>query len=90
MAVLCFGEILWDIFADGEHLGGASYNVAAHVRKLGHPSYIYSRLGDDRLGEKARKAIKKHGVKTDFHGNRVCGSGQPGSADFYNCEQHRL
>lgn len=66
MAVLCFGEILWDIFEDGEHIGGASYNVAAHISKLGLSSCIYSRLGEDRLGKKALEAMQKHGVCTDF------------------------
>lgn len=66
MAVLCFGEILWDVFPDQEYIGGASYNVAAHIHKLGAESYIYSRLGDDRLGSNAVNKVKGHGVCTEF------------------------
>jgi fructokinase len=66
MAVLCFGEILWDVFPDKEYIGGASYNVAAHVHKLGAETYIYSRLGDDRLGHNALAKVQGHGVCTDF------------------------
>ena len=66
MAVLCFGEILWDVFPDNEYIGGAPYNVAAHVHKLGSESYIYSKLGDDRLGHNALEKIQGHGVGTEF------------------------
>lgn len=66
MAVLCFGEILWDVFPDKEYIGGAPYNVAAHVHKLGAETYIYSRLGDDRLGHNAIEKVQGHGVCTDF------------------------
>lgn len=66
MSILCFGEILWDLFEDGAHIGGAAYNVAAHTAKLGSASYFYSRLGEDALGEKARGEIQRHGVKTEF------------------------
>ncbi len=66
MAVLCYGEILWDVFPDKEYIGGAPYNVAAHVQKLSGDSYIYSRLGDDRLGHNALEKVQGHGVNTEF------------------------
>ena len=66
MAVLCFGEILWDVFPDKEYIGGAPYNVAAHIHKLGGDSYMYSRLGDDRLGHNALAKVQGHGVGTEF------------------------
>lgn len=66
MSVLCFGEILWDCFPDQSRIGGAPYNVAAHVKKLGGDSYVISKLGDDDLGHAAMDKIKGHGVGTEF------------------------
>jgi fructokinase len=53
MNVLAFGEILWDIIEGKQHLGGAPFNFAAHAAQCGNPSFIVSRLGRDKLGEKA-------------------------------------
>jgi len=33
--LVCFGEVLWDIYIEGKKLGGAPFNVAAHLKKLG-------------------------------------------------------
>ena len=66
MSVLCFGEILWDVFPDQARIGGAPYNVAAHIKKLGGDSYAISKLGDDELGRDAMKKIEGHGVGTEF------------------------
>ena len=37
MNILSIGEVLWDVFGDAEHLGGAALNFAAHARVLGIP-----------------------------------------------------
>ncbi len=44
------GEILWDLFPDGKHLGGAVTNFAYHAQMLGGRGIIVSRIGDDELG----------------------------------------
>jgi fructokinase len=59
MKALFFGEILWDIIEGKAYLGGAPFNVAAHIAKCGAYSYIISRLGKDDLGKKAMEEIKK-------------------------------
>jgi len=66
MSVLCFGELLWDIIDGKEYIGGAPYNVAAHNKKLGVDSYMYTRVGDDDLGKKALNEVKRHQVNTEF------------------------
>ena len=66
MKILCFGEILWDVYPDRQTIGGAPYNVAAHIFKLGGESYILSGLGEDELGLRAMEKVKGLGVKTDF------------------------
>ena len=32
--IVCFGEILWDLFPNGKRLGGAPYNVANSLKSL--------------------------------------------------------
>lgn len=49
--VLCFGEILWDIFPEGKKIGGAPLNVALRLQELGVESNIISAIGNDELGE---------------------------------------
>jgi fructokinase len=62
MRLLSIGEILWDVFEDGERLGGAPLNVAIHAARLGHEVAILSGVGDDRRGEAALRAIREAGV----------------------------
>jgi len=44
------GEILWDLLPQGKVLGGAPANFAYHAAMLGAESYIFSAVGNDRLG----------------------------------------
>ncbi|MBR4086634.1 MAG: hypothetical protein IKK30_02100 [Clostridia bacterium] len=66
MNVLSFGEILWDIYPDKKHIGGAPFNFAAHLAKHGGEVYMLSCLGKDGLGEEALLCLKGCGVLTDF------------------------
>lgn len=67
MKILSFGEILWDIFDNGEKkIGGAPFNFAAHCAKLGAESFIVSALGDDENGKAALEEAKRLGIKTDY------------------------
>ena len=63
---LSFGEILWDIIDGKPYIGGAPFNVAAHLANCGANSYMLSRLGDDALGKQALIEIQKLGVKTSL------------------------
>jgi fructokinase len=69
MKAISFGEILWDIIGDTEHIGGASLNFAAHLAKLGAESYLVSALGHDERGEKGMTALRKHGIKPVYIGS---------------------
>ena len=63
---MSYGAVLWDI-ADGEkHIGGCTLNLAAHLRKLGMQTYMYTKLGCDNLGDEAVREIEKLKVNTDF------------------------
>ena len=62
ITALSFGEIVWDIIRDTEHLGGAPLNLAAHLAQMGCAATMVSRTGDDRLGRAARDALGRLGV----------------------------
>lgn len=64
--ILVFGEIIWDVYPDKKHIGGAGLNFAAHCTKCGCESYILSAVGHDELGEQAIKSAKDFGVITEF------------------------
>ena len=52
--IVGLGEILWDVFPDAKHFGGAPANVAVHANELGACGAIASAVGRDPLGEEAR------------------------------------
>lgn len=56
--ILCVGEILWDALPDGLFLGGAPFNVARHLHKLGEDVAFVSRIGDDVLGQEAMRRLQ--------------------------------
>ncbi len=60
--ILCFGEILWDCLPHGLFLGGAPFNVAYHLKQLGHEPLMLSALGNDWLGEQTLKRIRARGL----------------------------
>lgn len=64
--VISWGELLWDLFPDGPRLGGAAANVAYHLAALGAEAVLVSRVGDDELGRRARRALAAAGVDVRF------------------------
>ena len=66
MKALSFGEILWDIIENKAHIGGAPFNLTAHLAKMGMESYIISALGDDDLGHQAMDNIKLFKMNDSF------------------------
>ncbi len=64
--VACFGEVLWDTFTDGERrAGGAPFNVAYHLSKMGVEAYMISSVGNDSLGNELLDKIKNWEIATD-------------------------
>lgn len=62
--VLCFGEILWDILPHGTFPGGAPFNVAYHLHRLGVPVLPVSAIGADRLGDELLRRLTAWGIAT--------------------------
>ncbi len=67
MKAISFGEILWDIIENKAHIGGAPFNLTAHMAKMGGmSSYIISALGDDDLGHQAIDKVKLFNMNDSF------------------------
>lgn len=64
--IVCFGEVLWDIFPEGSKAGGAPFNVAYHVHKMGIDVKMLSRIGNDELGRKLTGRISSWGITADY------------------------
>ncbi len=60
--VVCFGEVLWDIFPDKTKPGGAPMNVAYHLKKFGINSSMISRVGKDLNGSKLINLLENWGI----------------------------
>ena len=50
--IVCFGEVLWDVFPTGEKLGGAPFNVCQRLSSLGNKAIMVSAIGRDILGDR--------------------------------------
>jgi len=64
--VVCFGEVLWDVFPNNKIIGGAPFNVACRLKSLGMDTSIISSIGDDISGELLIKEIEKFEIDTSF------------------------
>ncbi|MDQ1162075.1 fructokinase [Chryseobacterium sp. SORGH_AS 447] len=64
--VVCFGEVLWDIFPEGSRAGGAPFNAAYNIHKMGTDVKMLSRIGNDELGHKLEDKIKSWGITTEY------------------------
>ncbi|MFN3801147.1 carbohydrate kinase family protein [Belliella pelovolcani] len=60
--VICFGEMLWDVFPDGAVAGGAPMNVALNLQQLGVDVTMISRVGKDEDGQKLLDFVKGYGL----------------------------
>ena len=66
IAVVCFGEILWDILPTGAKPGGAPMNVAYHLKKLGIDPLLIARVGLDDYGRRLIDLLGNAGIDTDY------------------------
>lgn len=66
ISISCFGEVLWDCFANGKRLGGAPLNVCLRLNSLGINAQILSAVGEDALGDELLNVIKERHINTDF------------------------
>jgi fructokinase len=66
MNIISIGEVLWDVFEDTEHLGGAAFNFGAHAKILGHSVSFISAVGEDQRGRRILERMDAMGLPTRF------------------------
>ncbi|MBI0401850.1 carbohydrate kinase family protein [Cyclobacterium marinum] len=64
--IICFGEMLWDVFPKESIAGGAPMNVALHLHHLGLDVKMISKIGDDKPGRKLLTFTEKYGLTQDL------------------------
>ena len=66
MHTISVGEILWDVTPAGEFLGGAPFNFAYHLSRLGHRVSFVSGVGDDERGHRILGRVAATGLSCEF------------------------
>lgn len=66
--MLSIGEILWDVIGCTEHLGGAPFNICAHLMRLGHEPIFVSAVGDDERGRRTLHELARVGIGAQYVG----------------------
>jgi len=62
--IVGLGEVLWDVYPDAAHFGGAPANFASHAASLDAESWLVSSVGVDELGVQALDTLRRHGVES--------------------------
>lgn len=63
---ICFGEVLWDVFPTHKKIGGAPLNVALRLNSFGFDTYMASKVGKDKNGQRIIDFISDNGVALDL------------------------
>ncbi|MDI5948833.1 carbohydrate kinase family protein [Flavobacterium yafengii] len=90
LSIVCFGEVLFDVFPTHRKIGGAPLNVALRLASLGANTHIISRIGNDAIGRELIDYVRMNGVDTSsiqvdeiFHtGEVIVKLNEKGSASY--------
>jgi len=64
--LICFGEVLWDVYPDKIEIGGAPFNVYHRLHSFGLDVNFISSVGKDKLGNNVINYFKKNNLSTKF------------------------
>ncbi|MDB4180939.1 carbohydrate kinase [Flavobacteriaceae bacterium] len=64
--IVCFGEVLWDVFPSYKKIGGAPLNVALRLNSFNNNVTIISSIGNDTNGIELLNYIKKEGLNSSY------------------------
>ena len=64
--IVCFGEVLYDIFPTHKKIGGAPLNVALRLQSFHNDVAMISRVGRDKLGEELINFIEERGINARY------------------------
>lgn len=62
LKIVCFGEVLWDVFPNHKKIGGAPLNGALRLKSFNNKVSLISSVGDDENGKKLLDYISSHHV----------------------------
>ncbi|WP_178989618.1 carbohydrate kinase family protein [Winogradskyella schleiferi] len=60
--IVCFGEVLWDVFPTHKKIGGAPLNVASRLQSFDHDVAMISAIGKGESGAKIIQYLKDYGI----------------------------
>ena len=63
--IVGIGEVLWDVYPDAAHFGGAPANFAAHAAALAGRSHLVSAVGLDAYGERAAAIMRGRDISCE-------------------------
>ena len=64
--IICFGEILWDVFPTHKTIGGAPLNVALRLQSFQNEIALISCLGDDKSGTELQLQLQKNSISSYY------------------------
>jgi fructokinase len=64
LKAVSYGEVLWDVFADGKKIGGAPLNLALRMQSLGCDVAMISCVGNDTGGDEIVAHVNAQGLDT--------------------------
>ena len=64
--IVCFGEVLFDVFPTHTKIGGAPLNVGLRLASLGIETQIISRIGQDAKGKELLDFIEANDLSTTY------------------------
>ena len=68
--IVCFGEVLWDVFPTDKKIGGAPLNVALRLHSLNNKVAIISALGDDASGKELKLELEIFSISYHIQKNK--------------------
>lgn len=66
MKAISVGEVLWDVIGTEEHLGGAPFNFAVHLQRIGHSVFFVSAVGEDDRGGRVLQRMRELGLSPQY------------------------
>lgn len=63
--IICFGEVLWDVFPTHKTIGGAPLNVALRLKSFGNDVLMISSIGNDPDGRELLNFIEANRIISD-------------------------
>lgn len=61
--IVVVGEVLIDVFENYQRIGGAPFNFAFHLKRLGWPVRFLTRIGDDPQGRDIQRRLASQGFE---------------------------